>query len=363
LTGGRIDRYIGVRFLKMIGMSILSFVVIFVSVDAFDHFSRWVDKDVSAIVFLKYYFYGLPYIIVLVLPIAVLLSSLFLVSSLSKRNELVALRSAGISIPRIFLPMLVIGLLISIFEFAVGDNVVADSLYRQSVVKRVEIDGGDPIDYNRRSNFAHRSLDGAIFEIGFFDGRTGTMSNVSVEWFDDSVKVTRRLDAVRILWMDSSWVATGAISRQFGPSGEVIYQYSDTLPLPEISDIPEDFGSRQKSPEEMSFFELSDHIDRVRAAGGDIRGDLVELYLTIFFPLSNLIMILVGAPLATKNPRSGKSFSIGIAIFLAFLFFSLLRLGQTLGHKGAIPPLLAASLADIIFMGIGMFLLFRASKT
>jgi lipopolysaccharide export LptBFGC system permease protein LptF len=54
--------------------------------------------------------------------------------------------------------------------------------------------------------------------------------------------------------------------------------------------------------------------------------------------------------------------SIGIAIFLAFLFFSLLRFGQTLGHKGAIPPLAAASLADVTFIGIGMFLLWRTSK-
>jgi lipopolysaccharide export system permease protein len=362
VTGGLLDRYIGFRFLRMVGMAVLSFVVIFVSVDAFDHFSRWVDKDVSIEVFLRYYFYGLPYIIVLVLPIAVLLSSLFLVSSLARRNELVAIRAAGLSIPRMFLPLLVIGLLISMFELAVGDFVVADSLYRQSIVKRVEIDGNDPIDYSRRSNFAHRSLDGSIFEIGFFDGKTGVMNNVSMEWLDDSARVTRRIDATSMSWIDSAWVAMGAASRQFGPSGEVVYSWTDTLPMPGVSDLPEDFGSRQKSPDEMNLFELSEHIDRVRAAGGDVRGDLVELYLTILFPLSNLIMILVGAPLATRNPRSGRSVSIGIAIFLAFLFFSLLRFGQTLGHKGAIPPLLAASLAELIFAGIGLVLLWRTSR-
>jgi lipopolysaccharide export system permease protein len=359
---GILDRYIAFRFLRMIGMAVLSFVVIFVSVDAFDHFSRWVDRHVSAETFIHYYFYGLPYIVVLVLPIAVLLSSLFLVTSMARRNELVAIRASGVSIPRIFLPLIVIGFLISVFELAVGDFVVADATYRQSVVERVEINGGEPIDYNRRTNFAHRSLDGAIFEIGFFDGRSSVMTGVSVEWLDDSARVIRRIDADRLVWTDSMWVATSVASRQFGPSGEVIYSRRDSLPLPEISDLPEDFGSRQKSPDEMNFFELSDHIDRVRAAGGDTRGDQVELYLTIFFPLSNLIMILVGAPLATRNPRSGRSVSIGIAIFLAFLFFSLLRFGQTLGHKGAIPPLAAASLADVTFIGIGLVLLWRTSR-
>ena len=101
---GRLDRYLGMRFLRMIGMAVLSFVVVFVSVDAFDHMSRWVDRNVSLSTLAKYYFYGLPYIVVLVLPVAVLLCSLFLVTSMARKNELVAIRAAGVSIPRIFLP-------------------------------------------------------------------------------------------------------------------------------------------------------------------------------------------------------------------------------------------------------------------
>lgn len=358
----KLDLYLATRFMKMIVVAVSSFVVIFVSVDAFDHFTRWVDRDVSAGTFFTYYFYGLPYIIVLVLPVAVLLSSLFLVSSLSRRNELVAMRAAGISIQRVFLPLLIVGGLTSLFELGVGDFVVSNATYLQSQVKRVEIDGQEPINYRRRSNFAHRSPDGAILDIGFFNGQTGVMTDLTVEWFDDSSLVTRRLDLARMEWQDSLWVGYGAENRIFGPSGAVSYSVSDTLPLPEIGEVPEDFGSRQKAPGEMNFLELYDYIGRVNRAGGDSRGLMVEFYLKFFFPLSNLIMVFVGAPLALRNPRSGKASSIGLAILLAFLFFSLLRFGQTLGHKGALPPLLSASLADIIFISLGLFLLTRASR-
>jgi lipopolysaccharide export system permease protein len=341
-----LDVYLASRFIKMILVAVLSFVIIFVSVDAFDHFTRWVDKDVSIGAFLTYYFYGLPYIIVLVLPVAVLLSSLFLISSLSRKNELVAMRGAGISVPRILLPLLIVGGLTSIFELGVGDFIVSNATYQQTQIKRVEIDGREPINYSRRSNFAHRSPDGSILDIGFFNGQTETMDNITIEWFDDSSKVTRRLDMDRMVWFDSCWAGINTTDRIFGPSGALAFSTADTLPIREISETPIDFGSRQKAPGEMNFIELGNYIESVEKAGGDTRGDLVEFYLKFFFPLSNLIMVFVGAPLALRNPRSGKASSIGLAVLLAFLFFSLLRFGQ----------------ADIVFIALGLFLLSRASR-
>ena len=89
----------------------------------------------------------------------------------------------------------------------------------------------------------------------------------------------------------------------------------------------------------------------------------MELYLKLLFPLSNLIMVLVGAPLALRGSRAGKASGVGLAILLAFLFFSLLRFGQTLGHSGSLPPLPAAGLADFLFVAIGLLMLARASRT
>jgi lipopolysaccharide export system permease protein len=357
-----LDRYLAWHFLKMIFMAVLSFTVIFVTVNAFDHFSRWVDKDVTVSAFLRYYFFGLPYIIVLVTPIAVLICSLLLVTGMARNNELTAMRATGVSIPRVFLPLIAVGFFISVFTLVVGDFIMADANYLQTQVKRVEIDGRDPINYLMRNDFAHRTLDGAIVEIGLFDGQHEAISRGIVEWFDDSLRVTRRVDARRLTYADSVWTAITAEERLFSPTGEMSFTLYDTLPLPEIADTPEDFGSRRKSAAEMNIFELREHIERIRTAGGNPTGDLVEFWLTLFFPFSTLIMVLVGAPLATSNPRSGKSTSIGLAVLLGFIFFSLARFGQTLGHKGALEPVLAAALPEVVFVLLGIWLFRRAGQ-
>ncbi len=357
----KLDLYVGFRFVKMILFAVAAFVIIYISVDAFEHFSRWVDKDVGLVTFARYYFYGLPYIVVLVMPVALLLCSLFLVNSLARKNELMAMTCAGVSVPRTFLPLLVVGFLASLFEMAVGDFVVAEASYRQSMVKRVEIDGHEPLDYSRRSDFALRSLDGSMIDVGYYDGATEVLSDVSVIYFADSARIARRIDVHRMIYLDSVWVGLEAASRTFGPSGSVLYAFEDTMPIPSMKETPADFSMRPRGPTEMNFLELMSYIRREEAAGGDTREDLVELWLKFFFPLSNLIMVMVGAPLAARNPRSGKTMSIGLAILLAFVFFSLVRFAQTMGHKGSLDPFLAASLADGVFIAIGLGLMFRPS--
>ncbi len=359
----RLDRYIAGRFIRMICMAVAAFTVLFVVVDAFDNINRWMEKSPGWESFLRYYAFGLPYIIVLVMPVAVLLCSLFLVTSLARNNELTAMRSSGISIPRIFAPLLLVGLLISVFELVVGDFVVAEANYRQTMVKRVEIDRKDPIDYGMRHSFAHRSLSGAIMEIGFFDGRDETVTGAVLEWFDGNSRVTRRLDLRRMVYTDSVWTGLQVEERLFGPDGEMEYRHHDTLAVPEITDTPMDLGSRVKSPQEMNLFELGRHIARVRASGGNPRESLVEFYMTLFFPFSSLIMVLVGAPLATRNPRSGRSTSVATAILLAFIFFSLTRFGQTLGNKGALEPIVSAGISNAIFIVIGGVLFLRTARS
>ena len=88
---------------------------------------------------------------------------------------------------------------------------------------------------------------------------------------------------------------------------------------------------------------------------------LVELYLKISFPLANLIVVLIGVALALRNRRGGLAIAFGLSVFISFVYYALIRTGQALGHNGALPPMLAAWLGNLVF-GLLALELFRRAR-
>jgi lipopolysaccharide export system permease protein len=89
---------------------------------------------------------------------------------------------------------------------------------------------------------------------------------------------------------------------------------------------------------------------------------LSELHSRFAFPFASLVFAVVAVPLGMQNRRSGKSagFSTSIGILLAYYVVqSLLR---TLAEKEGLPPALALWLPNMIFLGLGLYLLRMASQ-
>ena len=115
-------------------------------------------------------------------------------------------------------------------------------------------------------------------------------------------------------------------------------------------------------PEEMSYFELKNYIATVKKIGGDPRKYFVDLYLKLTFPFSNLIVLLIGAPLATFRWKGGVSLGFGLSLFISFFYFVVVKLGQAMGNKGTLNPILASSLGLIVFAIGGIVLVAKIRK-
>ena len=98
-------------------MTLIAFVVIFLLVDIVDHLDRIMDSDMPNLEIIRYYFHSLPWYVSLGLPMSLLLATVFTLGILQKNNELSALKSSGISIRRLSIPLLILGGLFSIFSF------------------------------------------------------------------------------------------------------------------------------------------------------------------------------------------------------------------------------------------------------
>jgi lipopolysaccharide export system permease protein len=165
-------------------------------------------------------------------------------------------------------------------------------------------------------------------------------------------------------WEDSEWVLTDARVRWFSEDGEVRDEtYIARGPLGVLRDDPRDILREQKNPEEMSYRELRRLVRRIDESGGDPARYRVGLAMKLSFPFSNLIVVLIGAPLTAHLRRGGLAVGVGIGLGLAFVYYGLMKGGQALGDHAVLPPLVAAWTANAVFAFCGVLLTLRAEKT
>ncbi len=376
-----LDQYISRKFLFNLIFALTAFASIFVTVDLVEALSDYIDKRVPAMVIASYYFYFLPYIIVLTMPVAMLLASMFSVGQLSKYNEITAMKAAGQSLYRILLPILTIAFLASGLMLLFAEKVVPVANQRKIEIKQRYIERVPQNLPSRLSNLYFQESVGQdtarqngqtanavrrVF-IGYYDDATKTAQKISIQNYS-GIFIVERIDALQMRWEERGdstrgvWEILQGYHRRFEGEREAVATRFDSLAMPELFFTPQVLTKVQKEPEEMSYGELQKFIDEVARNGGNPDRWLVDLYLKISFPLANFIIVLFGAPLAAGKVRSGGAVGVALSLVVCFLYFGTVKTSQSMGQNGTLEPLLAAWLGNLIFLIAGAVILVKARK-
>ncbi len=124
-----------------------------------------------------------------------------------------------------------------------------------------------------------------------------------------------------------------------------------------LPDLPERFAQVNRASEEMSATELSVWIKQMETEGYDPLRYVVDLKLKYSFPFICVIMAIIGLPIAFwKEKGGGIALGIGVGIGLSFVYLVFLGLSRSLGYSGALPPVMAAWLPNVLFTVLGVYL-------
>ena len=354
-----LDSYIIRRLAATLAIVFVAFLGIYIVVDLFDHAHSFIDNDVPLRMVLLYYVYSTPWIFALTAPVAMLLGVLLALGRLSRRNEIMAMKGAGISLYRILLPALVLGAILSVGTLLIGEYALPPATRARLDIEENHI--GRRADARLKKDLIYMKTDGTMFLVRRYNTRALILEDVSVEEFDDNVRLTSRIDARLGRWSGDHWVLEDGDMRRFTLDGERITSF-ETLDLPAGEPRPDDLVRRTLTPEEMGYRELKRYIDRRRAGGADTNTLFVELRLKLAFPFATLIMTLLGAPFAVGTRKSGFAISFAAALTISFVYYGLIRVGQILGQQAVLPPGTAAWAANILFAAIGVVILVKTPK-
>src|SRR5213080_4744572 len=109
-----LDRYVIWNFLQVYLYCIAGFISIWLIFDVSDNISTFIDQHVPLSLVARYYGTQIPQVFIILLPVSLLLSLLFALGRMSRANEIVSMLTAGVSLPRVLLPLIGMGLITSL---------------------------------------------------------------------------------------------------------------------------------------------------------------------------------------------------------------------------------------------------------
>lgn len=355
-----LDWYILRKFNMMLVYGIAACIFLMVFVDMIGNLPDFIDKQIPALIIGKYYFLSVPYIVVLTLPVAALLSSFFSVGQLARHNELAAMRSAGIPVYRVVMPLLAYSIMISGLLFVFGEKVMPRSNQEKQDIQEEYMEGGKKTYQTRVSNVFWRDQAGRRVFIGSFDARQNLGRKISIQTLSGT-QIVSRIDAKTMRWEDGTWTLENGYERVFSSENEEAKPFDRRVDK-DLDFTPSDLLRLDVLPENMSYSELQHFIREIKRNGGDPKRWLTDLHFKVSIPFACFIMVLFGTPLASRKRKSGIIFGAIVSLIVCLIYYGFTKFIQTLGQTGTLDPLVAAWSTNAAFLVAGLFLMFAVRK-
>jgi lipopolysaccharide export system permease protein len=342
-------------FLQIMGV----FIGLFFLIDGVEGIRRFSEKanfnwgDMFLLLVLR-----LPSFVTMLLPSIALLTTLVVLTRLSRQNEITVMRASGVSLYRILIPFLIGGVVIAALHVILQDQIIPLTNRAYYAIEDHFIDRNvstvtesGKIWYRSDKQIIHAKLGNVVEQ---------SLSEVIVFRFDDERHLVSRIEAKKATHNKNRWRLHDGIEYVFGESVQAVTFKS--RPWRVMLD-PNILGEKPDNPKFLSINQLRVLAERLQREGANATTHWVLLYRKLADPLTTIAAILLAFPFTHRLPRQGGvGKSVFFGLILGFAMFVLVDLSTALGLGGRLPPALAAAAPVVIFMGIGGFLFLHLAE-
>ncbi len=354
------QRYLIKEFIQIFLLSLLALLAIYILLEFFGTLDDFIENQVKVKFIFLYLINQTPFFAAQFIPLALLLATMLTLGGLGQNNEIIAFRSCGLTLYQLSLPLLIAGAFFALFTFALTEYVVPPTFARARHIKTVFIKHKQEKKLLNLEDVWYTSGRN-IYHFNELNPDKNVIRGITLYQLDQSSLLKKRIDAKQLVYRNDYWLAKKLTIRDFtyrnGRSSLQKFQQKQTAVL-SISERPEDFYITQKAVEEMNIRELNCYIDKVKNIGINTGEYKVQLYHKFFFPLTCVVMVLLGIPFSLGSKRSGSfARSVGVSLAIGFSFWFVLSFSLALGKAGIISPMPAALLPHLLYAGLGIVLI------
>ena len=345
---------------------ILIFVLIFVAGDLLFQAARLIiERGIALGVVVRLFFYRLPEVVVMTIPMSSLLATLLGMSTLNSGSELIALKSLGIPFTRILRPVLLASIFISIAALAFNETIVpftsvaADKLMRYEILKNQAIAVQEKVFLREEEN---KKLKRVLY-IDQLNTSKGIMTGIMMHEFNEEGSLASTLNAQRGVWQNSQWWIEDGRIYDIDSKGDINLLLRFERQRLALKLSPEQLQRSTRKPSEMSARELWSYINQALTTGTDLSRLWVMFHLKLAVPWACVIMAVLGAGFgALRRGRSGGGVGFGISVIFVFAYYVVMSLCRALGEAGNLPAVVAGWGPNFIFLIIALICAWRVDR-
>lgn len=364
MPGTQINRYIIREILSPTLLCLVIFTMVMVMGQAVKLIDLIINKGVSPSDILVLLVTLLPTLFSISLPLAFLMGIMIGLGRLSADSETVALKSAGIGLAKISIPVFTLAFIFSLLTGATNIWVKPWG-YSAFETKSFEI-ARQKATIGFQPRVFMNQFNNLVLYTNEIDDRANQMHGLfivekkpeSTSWvFSDSGTILSDEESETI----TIRLHDGVIHRQQSGSADnyQLIHFRNYDIQPEISSTSEP-SKKKRKPRELATSKLWDRISHEESPS-KLQKLQAELHLRLTSPLAPLLFVLFGLPFSMQPHRSGRSggFVMGLIIFISYFF--ILSSTITLTEETAAPPWLTFWVTHLLLGGLGIFFLHQAS--
>ena len=364
------DRHLLREWLQILGMVLVATCGLMLVQVLYDDF-RWLrEHGARGAVLWEYLGVTIPSFFAIVLPLALLVSLLFVLGKLHRANELTAMRASGVGFMRLTAPIWVVGVFCCGLSWWLNTRVVPWSVERSRSLK-------DEVSFLFDAKLLPADRTGAVLSVAFDNRQDGRMwffnrysqftqhaYGVSVSELDARRRETTRIVAAEA-WYDTprhGWMFKNGRRLSYAPeTGEFLSDEPFAGKFVEnYREKPELMLLTTRRPIDLSLHELrelTDYLETVHSPKAVATA--VRYYGLIADTLVPLIVIAISIPFAVSGVRVNPAVGVSKSIGLFFLYYVFSTFASSLANQQIVDPVTAAWLPNVGMSAIALWFFAR----
>ncbi len=338
-----------------------------------------VNHDAPLELIISFIAYILPFSLTFTIPWGFLTAVLLVFGKMSAEHELIALRSSGVSIPRICVPVFIVSFIcvgiclwINVDVAPKAQIKMKDALYNIATNNPLAMFGSDRVidDFPGRKIYVERNEGAELFNLLVYE-MNDTFAPISVVQAQRGLIEPDRENKRLLLH-----IYDGRFEQRDDQAPEDLMRIKQGITMREstLTISLAELYEKNKKRKGMGSLTAGELLDRLNArehsvvapdskeARADRSSLRTEVNKRFSFSLASFAFALIGVPLAITAHRKETSAGFLLSLIVAFVYFFFIILADTVRANEALRPDLLIWLPNVIFIGLGAFLFFRLSR-